>query len=257
MQLPIYQVDAFTSKVFGGNPAAVCPLDEWLPDDVLQNIALENNLSETAYLVPEGDGYRIRWFTPTIEVDLCGHATLASAHVLFEELGFDRDVLKLHSRSGELRVTRDEGRLALDFPAARSEVMKPAEGLLAALGGPAPVEVLGPKVLVVYEDEAAVRAVAPDFRALVKISNVIATAPGTDVDFVSRYFAPQSGIDEDPVTGSAHCTSVPYWAERLGKSRLHARQISQRQGEVFCEDRGDRVSIAGNAVLYLRGTIEF
>jgi PhzF family phenazine biosynthesis protein len=255
MELQLYQVDAFTSAVFGGNPAAVCPLSEWLPDDVLQKIARENNLSETAFLVPEQDGHRIRWFTPTVEVDLCGHATLASAHVLFHRAAENTDKLRFLSQSGELLVRRDGGRIQLDFPARRSARCEVPTGLLEALEGPAPVEVLGPKWLIVYEDEAAVRAVRPDFEALSSFDNVIVTAPGSDVDFVSRFFAPSCGVNEDPVTGSAHCTSVPYWAKRLGKPKVSARQVSQRGGELFCEDQGDRVLIAGDSVLYLEGRI--
>lgn len=256
MELEIYQVDAFTDRVFGGNPAAVCPLDEWLPDELLQRIALENNLSETAFFVGEGDGYRIRWFTPTVEVDLCGHATLASAYVLFQELGFEGELLSFQSKSGPLAVSRDGKRIVLDFPARPSQSCEAPEGFLEALNGPTPVEVLqGAYWLVVYEDEAAVRAVQPDFSALGKFENVIITAPGSDVDFVSRFFAPSSGVNEDPVTGSAHCTSVPYWANRLEKKQLRARQISERGGELYCEDRGERVSIAGEGVLYLKGTI--
>ena len=258
MQLPLYQIDAFASQVFRGNPAAVCPLESWLEDDVMQSIAAENQLSETAFFVREGDAFRLRWFTPTDEVDLCGHATLASAHVLFEELGYEGDELRFDTQSGRLVVSRDGPRLVLDFPVRRATKVDAAPGLIAALGAPQPVEVHeGPYWLVVYEDEAAVRALAPDFGALASFEPVIATAAGASdgVDFVSRFFAPNCGVDEDPVTGSAHCTSTPYWAERLGKSRLVARQISARGGELHCELRGDRVAIAGNAVLYLRGTI--
>lgn len=258
MQLPLYQVDAFASQVFRGNPAAVCPLESWPDDDVMQSIAFENQLSETAFFVREGDAFRLRWFTPTDEVDLCGHATLASAHVLFEELGYEESELRFDTLSGRLNVTRDGGRLVLDFPVRRATRVDAAPELIAALGEPQPVEVHeGPYWLVVYEDEAAVRALAPDFTALASFEPVIATAAGSDatVDFVSRFFAPNCGVDEDPVTGSAHCTSTPYWAERLGKSRLVARQISLRGGELRCELLGDRVSIAGNTVLYLHGTI--
>jgi len=256
MELPLYQVDAFTSSVFSGNPAAVCPLESWPAGELLQAIALENNLSETAFFAREGEAWRLRWFTPTIEVDLCGHATLASAYVLFEELGEAGDVLLFATRSGPLTVERDGVRYVLDFPARPSEPVEAPPELLAALGGPAPVEVLGgPRWLVVYEDEAAVRSLAPDFRALKEVGNAIVTAPGSEVDFISRYFAPCSGIDEDPVTGSAHCTSAPYWAERLLKTFLTARQISRRGGELECEVRGDRVRIAGEAALYMKGRI--
>ncbi len=258
MQLPLYQIDAFASEVFRGNPAAVCPLESWLEDDVMQSIALENQLSETAFFVREGDAFRLRWFTPTAEVDLCGHATLASAFVLFEELGYEEKELRFDTSSGRLNVTRDERRLLLDFPARPATRVDAAPELVAALGEPTPVEVhAGPYWLVVYEDEAAVRALAPDFGALASFEPVIATAAGATngVDFVSRFFAPNCGVDEDPVTGSAHCTSTPYWAERLGKPGLVAHQISKRGGELHCELRGDRVALAGDAVLYLRGTI--
>ena len=258
MQLPLYQVDAFAGRVFRGNPAAVCPLDAWLPDDVMQSIALENQLSETAFFVRGDDAFRLRWFTPTDEVDLCGHATLASAFVLFEELGYDEDTLRFDTQSGRLTVARDGARLVLDFPVRRAARVEAAPELVRALGAPQPVEVHeGPYWLAVYEDEAAVRALAPDFAALASFEPVIATAAGDDdgVDFVSRFFAPNCGVDEDPVTGSAHCTSTPYWAERLGKQTLVARQVSARGGELHCALRGDRVAIAGEAVLYLRGTI--
>ena len=257
MQVPIYQVDAFATRVFTGNPAAVCPLETWLPDELMQSIALENNLSETAFLVREGARFGLRWFTPTTEVDLCGHATLASAHVVLEELGHGGDEVVFDSRSGELRVARDGERLVMDFPARRGVPCETPQALIAALEGPAPVEVLGaPYWLVAYEDEATVRALTPDMGALSRLDPVLVTAPGTDVDFVSRFFAPSCGVDEDPVTGSAHCTSAPYWAGKLGKERLRARQISRRGGEVECEVRGERVLIGGRAVLFLRGTIE-
>jgi len=255
MELPIYQVDAFASRAFAGNPAAVCPLERWLPDELLQNIGLENNLSETAFFVREGDAYHLRWFTPTREVDLCGHATLASAHVLFHELGHEGDVVRFQSRSGPLSVGRDGERLVLDFPARPGEACEAPEEIVSALGA-TPVEFLrAPYWLAIFEDEAAVRALEPNFRALKGLGNLIASAPGSDVDFVSRFFAPESGVDEDPVTGSAHCTSGPYWAERLGKTTLRARQISQRTGEVECEVQGERVLIGGHATLYMRGTI--
>ena len=256
MQLPLYQVDAFASEVFRGNPAAVCPLGSWLDEALMQRIALENQLSETAFFVREGGAYRLRWFTPSEEVDLCGHATLASAHVLFEELGFDGEELRFLTRSGELRVTRAGAGYVLDFPARPASPTSGGRELAAALGAPAPLEVHeGPYWMAVYPDEAAVRALSPDFKALALLPPVIATAPGTDVDFVSRFFAPSFGVDEDPVTGSAHCTSTPYWAERLGRDELVARQVSARGGELRCALRGDRVAVAGDAVLYLRGTI--
>jgi PhzF family phenazine biosynthesis protein len=257
-EIPIYQVDAFTSRVFSGNPAAVCPLKEWLPDDQLQSIATENNLSETAYFVRNGDGYHLRWFTPGCEVDLCGHATLASAHVLFNELGEHGDLLRFHTQSGELRVKRDGDLLALDFPARPPSPTVANPGLLAALGGK-PRQILAARdYLVNYATEDELRALTPDMEALKQIDRfaVIVTAPGRDCDFVSRFFAPAKGVPEDPVTGSAHCTLIPYWADKLGKTTLHARQVGRRGGELFCKLNGDRVEIAGHAALFLRGTIQ-
>ena len=259
MQIPIYQVDAFAKRLFGGNPAAVCPLNEWLPDDKLQSIALENNLAETAYFVRDGDGkYKLRWFTPAVEVDLCGHATLASAFVIFTELDHGCNEARFQTRSGELVVTREGGLLSMDFPSRPpGEVSFPPE-LVDALGG-SPEAVLGARdYLVVYRTEAEVRALKPNMDVLTQLDlfAVIVTAPGDDVDFVSRFFAPKQGIPEDPVTGSAHCTLTPYWSQRLGKKSLHGRQVSPRGGEVWCTDCGDRVRIAGNAVKFLTGVIE-
>lgn len=261
MRLPIYQVDAFTDRVFAGNPAAVVPLDSWLPDDRLQAIAAENNLAETAYVLRAGDAFELRWFTPTVEVDLCGHATLATAFVIATLLEPGRDRLEFVTRqAGTLSVTRDGDLYTLDFPSRpAAPVASPDPALAAALGGAAPAAVLaGRDYLVVYENEEAVRALAPDMAALAKLDRyaVCATAPGRNgVDFVSRFFAPAQGIPEDPVTGSAHCTLIPYWAERLGRTALAARQISLRGGELSCELAGDRVKIGGKAVLYLEGSI--
>ncbi|MBP2228499.1 PhzF family phenazine biosynthesis protein [Azospirillum agricola] len=261
MRLPIYQVDAFTDRVFAGNPAAVVPLESWLPDEQLQAIAAENNLAETAYFLRSGDVFELRWFTPAVEVDLCGHATLATAFVISTLLEPGRDRLDFVTRqAGTLTVTRSGDLFTLDFPSRPAEpVAAPDPGLAAALGGPAPVAVLAARdYLVVYEDEAAVRALSPDMAALAKLDRyaVCATAPGADgVDFVSRFFAPAQGIPEDPVTGSAHCTLIPYWAERLGKTALSARQVSARGGELACALAGDRVRIGGKAVLYLEGAI--
>lgn len=257
MEIDVYQVDAFTSSVFGGNPAMVCPLREWLPDDTLQAIAMENNLSETAFFVPDGDGFRLRWFTPAVEVDLCGHATLASAWVLFELLEPGREEVTFATASGDLTVTRQGSRLALDFPARAPEPVEPCPGLIEALGEE-PVEVLAARdYLVVYDHEDKVRMLEPDMRALKDIDRfaVIVTAPGRRHDFVSRFFAPAKGVDEDPVTGSAHCTLIPYWAQKLGRNPLRARQVSLRGGELHCEHRGDRVTIAGEAALFLKGRI--
>lgn len=258
MKIPIHQVDAFTSRVFGGNPAAVCRLERWLPDDLLRSIAAENNLSETAYVVRNGEGFDIRWFTPVTEVDLCGHATLATAHVLFS-LEPGRDVIAFSSQSGELRVRRDGGMLQLDFPVREPVPIAPVPVLAEALGEP-PAEILvsSRDHLAVYGSEERVRGLAPDMAKLAALDlfGVIVTAPGTGCDFVSRFFAPAEGVPEDPVTGSAHCTLVPYWAKRLGKASLHARQISKRGGELRCTLAGDRVLISGHAVTYLEGTIE-
>jgi PhzF family phenazine biosynthesis protein len=260
MKLRLYQVDAFASRVFGGNPAAVVPLETWLPDVTLQSIANENNLAETAFFVGTDGRYRIRWMTPTSEVDLCGHATLASAWVVFNVLEPGRREVAFASNSGALSVRAEGERLALDFPSRRPEPV-PADALdaVAAALGRRPSQLLASRdYLAVFEAEADVRALAPDMARVAALDRmaVIATAPGADCDFVSRFFAPQVGVPEDPVTGSAHCTLVPYWAARLGRAGLFARQVSARGGELWCEDRGERVSIAGQAALYLTGTIE-
>jgi PhzF family phenazine biosynthesis protein len=258
MRLPIFHVDAFTSQVFRGNPAAVCPLESWLDDATLQSIAAENNLSETAFLVGREGAYDIRWMTPTQEVDLCGHATLASAFVLFGGAEKGRDEVLFRSRSGLLKVRREADLLTLDFPSRPPKAVTASDDLLEGLGRP-PREVWAARdYLAVYDREEDVRALAPDMDRLARLDQfaVIVTAPGARVDFVSRFFAPRAGIDEDPVTGSSHCTLVPFWSKRLGKKRLHALQVSARGGELFCEDRGDRVAISGRAVRYLEGTIE-
>jgi len=261
MRLPIYQIDAFTDSVFAGNPAAVVPLESWLPDATLQSIAAENNLAETAFFVPQGDGYELRWFTPTVEMDLCGHATLASAFAIATILEWGSNRIAFTTReAGVLTVTRDGDLYTLDFPSRPPVPLAEAPaGLVEALGGPQPVAVLKSRdLLVVYEDEATVRALSPDMSALARVDAfaTCVTAPGRDgVDFVSRFFAPGGGVPEDPVTGSAHCTLVPYWAERLGKTRLEARQVSARGGALACELAGDRVKMGGKAVLYLEGSI--
>jgi predicted PhzF superfamily epimerase YddE/YHI9 len=257
MELSIYQVDAFSSKVFGGNPAAICPLGKWLPDPTLQAIANENNLAETAYFVRADDRYHLRWFTPAVEVALCGHATLASAHVLFHELGEKGDVISFDTLSGELLVRRSGELLAMDFPSRPPAPVSVDPGLVPALGGK-PCEILAARdYFAVYRTEEEVRALTPDMGALERIDKFgfIATARGKDCDFVSRFFAPSQGIPEDPVTGSAHCTLIPYWAAKLSKDSLRARQVSARGGELFCRLVGDRVEIAGHAVLYLKGSI--
>lgn len=258
MKFPLWQVDAFAARRFAGNPAAIVPLGEWLPDEALLAIAAENNLAETAFLVPHGDDYAIRWFTPAVEVPLCGHATLASGHVVLNRLEPDRASVTFHSKSGPLTVRRDGERLAMDFPAIAVEPSSGHRELVAALGAPPRELYQGFQWLAEYESEQQVRALRPDFGAMRKIDlhGVIVTARGTDCDFVSRFFAPAAGIDEDPVTGSAHCRLVPYWARKLGKTRLHARQVSARGGELWCELKGDRVVLAGYATQYLEGTIE-
>lgn len=257
MKLEIFQIDAFATQPFAGNPAAVVPLDAWLPDDVMQAIAMENNLAETAFFVREGDGYALRWFTPTVEMDLCGHATLASAWVIFEILGTDASILRFQTKSGELTVEKEGGKLVLNFPSRPPVASEAPAGLIEAIGA-GPKEVLKSRdYLLVYENESDVRAIKPNFEALSKIKThaVIVTAKGDSSDFVSRFFAPEVGVNEDPVTGSAHCTLIPYWAEKLGKNKLFARQVSSRGGELFCELTGDRVRMGGNAVLYMKGEI--
>lgn len=259
MRLPIYQVDAFTDTLFAGNPAAVVPLESWLPDAVMQSIAAENNLAETAFILRDQEGWFIRWFTPANEIDLCGHATLASAFIIRNFI--DPDVSEISFRTkvaGNLRVLFADGLYTLDFPTRAPAAIDVHADLIRALGGPMPDQVLAARDwLVVYKDEATVRALSPDFTLLNKVGRmVIVTAPGSDgVDFVSRFFAPMDGIPEDPVTGSAHCTLTPYWANRLGKSVLEARQVSARGGTLHCRLLGERVHIAGRAVLYLEGGI--
>ncbi len=260
MRIPLYQVDAFTSRLFGGNPAAVCPLTEWLPEATMQAIAAENNLAETAFFVPQGDGYLLRWFTPTVEVELCGHATLASGYVVTHILAPERRSVTFDTlKAGPLEVIRDGDLLAMDFPSWPPEERSADPRVLAALGAPPPQSfVARGRTLAVYDRAEDVAALRPDFAAMRQVAgaDAIATAPGRNgIDFVSRYFAPNYGVDEDPVTGSAHCVLTPYWAARLGKEQLTARQISARGGELTCTLRDDRVTIAGRAVLYLEGAI--
>jgi PhzF family phenazine biosynthesis protein len=259
MELPLYQVDAFTSRAFGGNPAAVMPLESWLPDATMQDIAMENNLSETAFFVPVGERrFRLRWFTPQREVPLCGHATLASAHVILRALHPEWDAVWFESMSGPLSVTKNGELLALDFPAYRPAPAEAPPALCDGLGRE-PMQVLRTSgdahFYAVYDTEAEVRMLAPDMERLKTLApaGICVTAPGGDCDFVSRFFAPAFGIPEDPVTGSTHCALIPFWAERLGRTRLWARQLSPRGGELHCELRGDRVSIAGHAVTVLEG----
>jgi PhzF family phenazine biosynthesis protein len=259
MQLPLYHVDAFTDQIFHGNPAAVCPLEGWLPDDLMQKIALENSLAETAFFVPGGDGFEIRWFTPEIEMDLCGHATLASAHVIARHLRYPLSVIKFRSQSGLLAVRVEGDLLTLDFPSRKPQPSRLPQVILDAFPA-APAEALKSRdYLLVYDDEEVIRRMQPDQSILSQIDlgtgGVIVTAPGREVDFVSRFFSPGASIFEDPVTGSAHCTLIPYWSERLGKQTLHAWQLSARGGRLLCQDAGERVLIAGKAVTYLAGTI--
>lgn len=258
MQIPVYHVDAFTSRVFGGNPAAVCPLENSVPDDVLQSIAAEHNLSETAFLWPIEPGrYQLRWFTPEVEVDLCGHATLASAYVVFEKLLPQLQEVAFDTASGRLTVKKQGDRLSMDFPSRAPTPCDPPADLLAGLRVRPQAVLTSRDFLAVYSSEAEVRSLAPDMSALKRLRSlgVIVTAPGDDVDFVSRFFAPQAGVDEDPVTGSAHCTLTPYWSARLGRAALRARQVSRRGGELWCTDQGDRVAIAGHAVMFSQGMI--
>jgi predicted PhzF superfamily epimerase YddE/YHI9 len=258
MEVPFYQVDAFTSRLFGGNPAAVCPLHTWLPDSVLQAIALENNLSETAFFVPDGDGFHLRWFTPAAEVDLCGHATLASAYVISNYIQPSLRNIRFRTLSGNLFVSTDADRFTLDFPERAPVRVDAPRDLVEALGKE-PREVWCARdYLAVYDSEADVRAVEPDMGKLVKVDKfaTIITAPGEGCDFVSRFFAPAKGVPEDPVTGSSHCTLTPYWSQRLGKKKLEARQVSARGGELMCELIDGRVKMSGAAVLYATGTIQ-
>ncbi len=260
MKLEIFQVDAFTSKPFGGNPAAVVPLMEWLPDETMMKIAAENNLSETAFFVKNDGRYNIRWFTPTVEVNLCGHATLASSYVIFNELKLEDDSIRFHSgRSGELGVAKHGDRLVLDFPSYPMNEIEQCDELAQAVGK-IPLrawESQGNMVFLLMDSESDIRALEPDMSALSKVGydEVIVTAEGDDSDFVSRMFAPRIGIPEDPVTGAIHCSLTPYWAEKLGKDKLFARQVSKRGGELFCELAGDRVKIGGHAVTYMKGEI--
>lgn len=257
MKIHYFAVDAFASKPFHGNPAGVCPLDKWLSDDAMQKIAAENNLPETAFFVPRGNDFDLRWFSPATEIDLCGHATLASAFILFSELGFRNNTIHFHTRSGVLSVSREVEILTLDFPSRPPKPCAVPENLIRGLGRQ-PVEILKARdYFCVFADENNVRSLQPDFALLGTLDEkVIVTAPGRGCDFVSRFFAPTIGVPEDPVTGSSHCTLIPYWSSRLGKTDLFARQLSRRGGELFCRLAGDRVRIGGKAVLYLRGQIE-
>jgi len=256
--MTLYQIDAFTDKLFGGNPAAVIPFDSWPSDKLMQSIAAENNLAETAFFVPEGDDYHIRWFTPGVEVDLCGHATLATAYILYNEMGYNRDQIKFQSKSGLLTVTRDGEWLSLDFPTDQYLPVHISPLMKSCTNAVIQEAYKGTRdYMFVLENQEAVVHSAYDQLAILQLGHcgVIMTAPGEDVDFVSRFFAPAYAIPEDPVTGSSHCTLTPYWAQRLGKSNLTARQLSSRGGYLKCTLNDDRVLISGKAVMYLKGSI--
>jgi PhzF family phenazine biosynthesis protein len=259
MQQKIYQIDAFADRVFTGNPAAVCPLQEWLPDSLLQEIAMENNLSETAFYVKEGDRYQIRWFTPRVEVDLCGHATLAAAFVLFTfEKHAGSHIHFYSSRSGDLKVIKRADQLTLDFPADPVREIPVSDGIRECFDLP-PVKAFAGKsdYLLVYDTEAAIQNLQPHFERIAALParGIIVTAKGKQVDFVSRFFAPGAGINEDPVTGSAHTTLAPYWSAQLGKPALQAAQLSSRKGLLHCRHEGNRVAISGTAKLYMMGNL--
>jgi PhzF family phenazine biosynthesis protein len=253
--IPYFEVFAFTNRMFAGNPAGVCLLDQWLADEQLQAIATENNLAETAFLVPREGYFDLRWMTPKLEVDLCGHATLASAHVLFRHRSYAGNVIRFRTIRGDLTVARDGEKLVLDFPSLPAESVEVTNEVCAALGAQPVALLRGRDYFAILSSEKEVAELKPDLEriASLDLQGIVVTAPGDDCDFVSRYFAPAAGIPEDSVTGSTHCTLIPYWAKRLGKKKLFARQISARGGELFCEDGGDRVSIGGGAVTYVAG----
>jgi PhzF family phenazine biosynthesis protein len=259
MKFNLYQIDAFTDKLFSGNPAAVIPLDTWIGDSLMQQIAEENNLAETVFFVPKDDGFHIRWFTPELEIDLCGHATLAAAFVLFELLHYENDTIIFYSQSGPLKVQRDGDWIALDFPSWKPErVTDYPEELMNGLGITEHLGVYKNRDYIVeLESQKDVLAVKPDFSLLNKIDviGIIVTAPGNNCDFVSRFFAPNCGVPEDPVTGSAHSQLIPFWAEKLGRNKLHAFQLSKRGGELLCEQKKERVIMKGKAVFYMKGEI--
>ncbi len=259
IELPLYQVDAFADRVFAGNPAAVILLHQWLPDPVMGEIAAENNLAETAFLVPDGDGFALRWFTPTVEVPLCGHATLAAGAVILDHVQPGRKHVSFSTRrSGPLTVTRTDTGFCLDLPAHRTDPVATPPALADALGMAPRLTLTQGNLIAVFESAAQIAEIRPDFAKIMTLDTkgVIITAPGpAGVDFVSRYFTPQQGINEDPVTGSAHCALVPYWAKRLAKTRLVAHQLSARGGVLQCEDKGARIALSGQAQLYLEGRI--
>ncbi len=258
--MKLFQVEAFAKELFQGNPAAICPLSEWLPDETLQLIATENNLAETAFFIPAGDAYHLRWFTPAVEVDLCGHATLASAHVLFEHLGFAQNEITFQTRSGQLLVQRHPKGYAMNFPTDQLEPVTAPTVLWKGLDITEQECYRGrDDYMVVVENQSIIEQLQPDFRCLAQLDarGVIVTAPGNDVDFVSRCFYTPTGINEDPVTGSAHTSMTPYWSKRLGKTALTGQQLSRRSGTVYCQAQGERVVLAGAARTYLIGEILF
>jgi len=256
----LYQVDAFTSELFKGNPAAVCPMNEWPSDQLLQKIARENNLSETAFFVRKSEGFQLRWFTPTTEIDLCGHATLATAHVLWKHLDYPQDEIRFFSASGELIVKKDKDQIVMDFPADVLNIHQDSTHEIAYAIGREPVSIYQGKFdfLCIFENQDDVANLTPDFQRLKKIKarGIIVTAPGESCDFISRFFAPQSGIDEDPVTGSAHTSLAVYWADKLSKTVLTAEQISERKGRVSCEVNSGRVCLTGEARTFMVGNYD-
>ncbi len=257
MKLPIYQIDAFTNSIFEGNPAAVVPLKEWITSKLMQNIAMENNLSETAFILKKQENYEIRWFTPQCEVDLCGHATLAAAHLVLYQLQNDRNEVTFYSKSGNLVVKKENELLSINLPAVQSKKTEPSEILTEALGEK-PIEVYESEdIMAVYENETDIKNLNPDFIKLKEINTrgIIVTAPGKHVDFVSRFFAPAVGINEDPVTGSAHTKLVPFWSAKTGKNELNAKQLSQRTGKLICRNKKEYVQLLGNSRLYMSGEI--
>jgi PhzF family phenazine biosynthesis protein len=255
--MEIYHVDAFTNQVFGGNPAAVCPLDHWISDLEMQQIAMENNLSETAFFVKKDNDYFIRWFTPEIEIDLCGHATLASAHVIYNHLNYKEEVINFQYGGGNLSVCKKGDLLSMDFPSIHSDQAEVSDLIISSVGKKPNEAYKARDLMIVFNSENDIKELEPDFAQMANIDvlGVIATAPGDKVDFVSRFFAPNAGINEDPVTGSAHCMLIPFWAKRLRKNDLSAMQLSKRVGELTCLYKGDRVEIAGQAITYLIGEI--
>lgn len=257
MRIPIYQVDAFTNKQFGGNPAAVCPLEQWIDDELMQKIAAENNLSETAFFVKKDSEYELRWFTPKGEIDLCGHATLGTSYIIFNYIDKNASSVKFNTKSGILEVSKDGNLLTMIFPSREAEKCEAPEALIKGLGK-TPVEVYKARdYMAVFEKEEDILNLQLNMEELKKLDSVgvIVTAKGNEVDFVSRFFAPKLGVNEDPVTGSSHCTLIPYWSKVLNKKELNDLQLSERKGKLYCADLGDKVRISGEVALYLEGNI--